>query len=213
MDETTHAFSPKVLDRAFTIELADVSFDNYPIATTGAEAAPLSDSQKSSLLAAFTRAGKFARIDKAEHTGIVAKHPRIRTDLTSLNALLQPHRMHFGYRVFDEICQYLFNNDLNGMMTFEEAFDQAVFMKVLPKFSGSRARLQSPLHGVLTWAVNPGHTSREDVAAAVALFNAYTKGEAAGTEAWTSAPVFPAVAVRVRDMLTALERDGFVSFG
>ena len=30
MDETTHAFSPKVLDRAFTIELTDVDFTSYP---------------------------------------------------------------------------------------------------------------------------------------------------------------------------------------
>ncbi len=32
MDETTHAFSPKVLDRAFTIELSDVDFLGYQIA-------------------------------------------------------------------------------------------------------------------------------------------------------------------------------------
>lgn len=153
------------------------------------------------------------RIDKDEHVEIVDKYPRIGHDLAALNALLQPHRMHFGYRVFDEICQYLYNNDRNGMMTFEEAFDQAVFMKVLPKFSGSRARLQSPLHGVLTWAVNPRQTTREDVNGAVALLNTYIRGEAGESEGWTAEPAFPAVAARVRDMLVALERDGFVSFG
>src|SRR5262249_12255448 len=31
MDETTHAFSPKVLDRAFTIELSDVDFLGYQL--------------------------------------------------------------------------------------------------------------------------------------------------------------------------------------
>ena len=121
--------------------------------------------------------------------------------------------MHFGYRAFDEICQYLFNNDVNGMMTFEDAFDQAVLMKVLPKFSGSRARLQSPLLGVLTWAIDSRRTAREDVSAVTARYTAYVIGTAAENEVWTADPSFPAVARRVRDMLVALERDGFVSFG
>ncbi len=43
--------------------------------------------------------------------------------------------------------------------------------------------------------------------------NAYVIGAADQTEAWTAEPAFPAVARRVRDMLVALERDGFVSFG
>ncbi len=34
VDETTHAFSPKVLDRAFTLELTDVDFSAYPAART-----------------------------------------------------------------------------------------------------------------------------------------------------------------------------------
>jgi 5-methylcytosine-specific restriction endonuclease McrBC GTP-binding regulatory subunit McrB len=29
IDETTYMFSPKVLDRAFTIEFRDVNFDSY----------------------------------------------------------------------------------------------------------------------------------------------------------------------------------------
>ena len=119
--------------------------------------------------------------------------------------------MHFGYRVFDEICQHLVNNEENEMMTFDRAFDQAVFMKVLPKFNGSRARLQAPLHGVLTWALDPSRTSKPDVSAAIAQFTAFYAGTA--VEAWTMKPLFPRVAKRVRDMLVALERDGFVSFG
>lgn len=217
MDETTHAFSPKVLDRAFTIELADVDFTSYPIAGIGSDAESLTDDEKSGLLRAFTRfdpdtdKSRFALIDKGEIGVVVAEHPRIRTDLQALNGLLQPHRMHFGFWVFDEICQYLHNNDLNRMMPFEDAFDQAVFMKVLPKFTGSRARLQSPLHGVLTWAVHPASTSREDVSAAIVRINAFYAGTA--VEAWPAKPAFPVVAERVRDMLVALERDGFVSFG
>ena len=31
MDETTHAFSPKVLDRAFTIEFEAADLESYPV--------------------------------------------------------------------------------------------------------------------------------------------------------------------------------------
>ncbi len=182
MDETTHAFSPKVLDRAFTIELADVDFSDYPIAGAGSGETALADGEKQSLLSQFTREGRFALIDKTEIGEVVARHPRIRDDLQALNGLLQPHRMHFGYRVFDEIAQSLFNSDLNGMMTFERAFDQAVFMKVLPKFTGSRARLQSPLHGVLAWAIDPGQILVGDVERVVTEFNQFYQAKA--SEAW-----------------------------
>ena len=97
------------------------------------------------------------------------------------------------------------------MAEFADAFDQAVFMKVLPKFTGSRARLQSPLRGVFAWALDPDRTGRTDIEAGAQGVLDYESGKQ--TEAWVVTPVFPQVAARVRDMLVALERDGFVSFG
>jgi hypothetical protein len=83
---------------------------------------------------------------------------------------------------------------------------------VLPKFTGSLARLQSPLHKMLAWAIDPTRVERDDVAAAVTQFSEYQRGTA--TEAWTVEwPAFPMVAARVRDMLVSLDTDGFVSFG
>ena len=67
----------------------------------------------------------------------------------AFNRQLQNHRFHFGYRVFDDIAQYLYNNRANSMMPFQDAFDQAVLLKVLPKFNGSRARLRAPLLSLL----------------------------------------------------------------
>ncbi len=46
MDETTHAFSPKVLDRAFTIELADADFTNYRIARVDSDGTALSEGDR-----------------------------------------------------------------------------------------------------------------------------------------------------------------------
>ena len=210
MDETTHAFSPKVLDRAFTIELTDVSFRDYPPVTPMNGAGSLTESDKQSLLAAFTRDGRFHGIDKDEVAQAVAGHPEIRDWLGSLNHLLMKDRFHFGYRIFDEICQYVANNDLNGMMAFDDAFDQAVFMKVLPKFSGSRARLRSPLINVLAWAIDPVLPLPKEV---VTDLDTHLAGTSEALMTSVQGAAVPRVARRALDMLERVELDGFVSFG
>jgi energy-coupling factor transporter ATP-binding protein EcfA2 len=153
MDETTHAFSPKVLDRAFTIELTEVSFADYPPITNSTKI-EIPDEERQTLLRAFTRNKRFAIVDKQDIRAAVDNHPDIRTWLDTLNTRLATHQFHFGYRVFDEIAQFIFNADENKMFVADSAdeeaawiraFDHAVYMKVLPKFNGSHARLHGPL--------------------------------------------------------------------
>ena len=75
VDETTHTVSPKVLDRAFTIEMSDVRFG----APVGADAPPIDDEQ---LLKDFTRAGRFAVVDSSIDQ-VAANHPgSARTQVT-----------------------------------------------------------------------------------------------------------------------------------
>lgn len=209
MDETTHAFSPKVLDRAFTIELTDVSFMDYPPVTI-MNGAALPESEKRALLAAFTREGRFHKIDKNEVARAVVDHPELRVWIEALNHLLMRDRFHFGYRTFDEICQYVVNNDLNGMMAFEDAFDQAVFMKVLPKFSGSRARLRNPLISVLAWAIDPAQPLPKLV---VTELDTHLAGTSEALATLVQGAAVPRVARRSLEMLERVELDGFVSFG
>ena len=64
VDETTHAFSPKVLDRAFTIEFEAADLESYP-AFQGDASVTSADDQRSALLVAFTRGGRFIKIEKA----------------------------------------------------------------------------------------------------------------------------------------------------
>ncbi|CAA9543186.1 MAG: 5-methylcytosine-specific restriction related enzyme [uncultured Thermomicrobiales bacterium] len=209
MDETTHAFSPKVLDRAFTIELTSVDFREYPPQPANGAAAP-DESGQQAMLAAFTRHGRFARIEKGDVAAAVDAHPEIRDDLQSLNELLKRNRFHFGYRIFDEIAQYLHNNDQNGMMTFPEAFDAAVFMKVLPKFTGSRSRLRAPLLSLLAWAIDPIAPDPEGV---TTRFEASLSAAGIAPTVLVDGPRYPTVARRALQMLETLETDGFVSFG
>src|SRR5687767_13997366 len=71
------------------------------------DAPTLSDAERQALLAAFTRNGRFPRIDKAEIAGYVAGHPEVRDRLQALNTLLHRDTLHFGYRVFDETVTFL----------------------------------------------------------------------------------------------------------
>jgi 5-methylcytosine-specific restriction protein B len=167
VDETTYMFSPKVLDRAFTLELSTVEFPQYINSTTESEFELPPDEQQR-LLDDFTRGGKFATIGKSEKEQIkaFAKQPdgEYKTyveHLTALNTLLQLHDLHFGYRVFDEIMMFLANAEGSpvfdgfGSDGLDAAFDAAVLMKVLSKFHGTRGKLRLPLLNVFAWAMTP----------------------------------------------------------
>ncbi len=156
MDETTHAFSPKVLDRAFTIEFNDVDFSNYPNASPSVPGDFDRLALQRYLLDGFQRDGDFARIDKDKITAFVQDHPEYRDQLEALKALLVEYDLHFGYRVFDEIMQFMAVAEMGGLFTgLDKAFDQAVLMKVLPKFNGPRGQLNGPLQKVMGWAKEP----------------------------------------------------------
>lgn len=214
MDETTHAFSPKVLDRAFTMELSDVDFSHYPQASDG-DGCNLTEGESSQMLRAFTRDGRFAKIDKAEIGSIVTEYPNIRVWLQKLNELLAKSRMNFGYRVFDEIAQFIANAEANDGFAsfegFESAFDSAVLMKVLPKFSGSAARLERPLLDLLAWCVDPVRLPQKEIRDAQDGLG--DRGWLESSYAEPGALFFPLTGKRAMRMLDALATEGFASFG
>jgi 5-methylcytosine-specific restriction protein B len=109
MDETTHGFSDKVLDRAFTLEFWDVDLDAF------SKRFAMSHSEYSADLLKFV-------IEK----------------LKGLQAILEPAHLHFGYRTAEEVLTFLGTNDSHGagVMDKEAALDQALLMKSLPKIRG-----------------------------------------------------------------------------
>ena len=222
VDETTHAFSPKVLDRAFTIEITEVDLERYPaeidVETDGEESVALTER----LLPIFTRDGRFGIVDKSEIRDFVAAHPEYRAHLDRLKNLLQPYDLHFAYRVFDEIISFCANARANGLWTdlggLETAFDCAVLMKVLPKFHGPRSKLDRPLRDVLAWTFSPdspGHAIEQvkkltkDADTCLKLrrqLDTHVPGQ--------DSPAFryPHTARKVVRMLQALHAIGFASF-
>jgi hypothetical protein len=121
MDETTHALSDKVLDRAHVMEFWDVDVAGCP-------------------------AWKTSRLpsDEKEKISIV---------LTGLMAALRPVRLHFGWRLIEDVLAFIAASHDGGVLSPSDALDRVVYAKLLPKVRGDdapwmRQALQSALDEV-----------------------------------------------------------------
>lgn len=166
IDETTHMFSPKVLDRAFTIEFDAGSFDEYlEFLNKAVENVDLADEIKQQLKQDFVNNGEFAVINKNKIKEFSTNNKDIIEKLENINKVLRRYDLHFGYRVFDEIIMFLYNCQ-NSQLKFEksdEALDLAIKMKVLPKFHGTRQRLEKPIIEFLRiLELNPESKEKQD---------------------------------------------------
>lgn len=129
MDETTHPFSSKVLDRANTMEFNEVDLSFFPSLQDHQEVEDYpvtNDVLKSKYLT--------LKDALADHQPIIE---RTTNRLIDINAILKKNKTHFGYRIRDEICFYMIYNQLGQLMTPKEAFDRQLLQKVLPKINGS----------------------------------------------------------------------------
>ena len=138
----------------------------------------------------------------------------IKAQLQTLNDLLCLHDLHFAYRVFDEIVAFLVAAESNKLYDDQNgakaAFDAAVLMKVLPKFHGSRSRLEKPLCAVLAWCVNPG---APDIKAVEDALRDVGSDKTVQQAMASSLFLCPKTAERVQRMLARLYTDGFAAFG
>ena len=127
MDETTFPFSKKVLDRANTIEFSFV--DLIPDFTNvGASVAP-QQLENDFLCTKYLLLSECA--EQAEYiSGVCAQ-------LQTINMVLQKANAHVGYRVRDEIVFYLLNNKNAELLSEDEAMDNEIMQKILPRIQGS----------------------------------------------------------------------------
>ncbi|MBO8157854.1 MAG: AAA family ATPase [Bacillaceae bacterium] len=146
MDETTHPFSPKVLDRANTIEFNDVELMNFDFGGSyQVEPVTLHNDRMRS---------KFLTIKDAlrDHEDIVKATTE---KLVEINRILEKNNKHFGYRVRDEICFYMIYNDQAQLMSEDEAFDYQLMQKILPKLSGNDHHTADIIHELFVYCT--GH--------------------------------------------------------
>ncbi len=108
MDETTRPFSPKLLDRAQVIDMSRVDLPAFAAVLAAREPT----------LAPILSAAFVARLDR-------------------LRAILEPHALHFGNRVVEEIARYLAFADAKGVLA-AGALDLQIEQKILTKVRGGR---------------------------------------------------------------------------
>ena len=134
MDETTFPFSKKVLDRANTIEFSHVNLLPHDIP---AEAVlPLT------LPNAFLKTKYLLLKQCMDESDAVAKFC---TELQEINRILMQANAHVGYRVRDEIVFYLLNNRESELLPDNDAMDNEIMQKILPRIQGSNASVKEML--------------------------------------------------------------------
>lgn len=127
MDDTTFAFSKKVLDRANTIEFSDVDLDALDFSNEECESINVNNNfLRTSFLNikdALNSDDKFVR--------------QINSKVKHINDILELGSKKFGYRVRDEIVFYMIENKINNLLSEDEAFDFQIMQKILPAITGS----------------------------------------------------------------------------
>lgn len=148
MDETTHSFSPKVLDRAFTIE-----FDDPDLTSFASGAAANGDEIFDELAQIVINESNAISVQEArERSQAVFEH--VAELLGEIQGILAPAGIKFGYRTRDAILMYLHfwrELGLSDIMTGYAALDFCVLQKVLPKVAGSGEGLADALTKLSAW--------------------------------------------------------------
>ena len=131
MDETTFPFSKKVLDRANTIEFSKVDTLVPDFSTMD------NDGSGETIMVTndFLKADYTKIKECSAQKDLVAEDCKI---LQELNEILEKAEAHVGYRVRDEIEFYLlYSREISELMQIDNAFDNEIMQKILPRIQGS----------------------------------------------------------------------------
>lgn len=167
MDETTHQFSRKVIDRAMTIEMniedAETPFKNF---FEGGDALHYYDNPqpKDLFLPKVVQASEALSILSAEDASYLKENvPGL---LHSLNSALNGTPFKIAYRVQNELILYFFslreeNPDEAAEALLAQAMDAILMMKVLPRIEGDEDLLDKPLKALAQFTENYPQASRK----------------------------------------------------
>ncbi|WP_416757235.1 McrB family protein [Pseudomonas sp. BNK-6] len=151
MDESTHTFSPKVLDRAFTIELDDPVLTDFASATSKSTEPDIT--AFSVLAAQMIQQTNAITIQEARaESQPLFEH--IAGMLAEIQEILAPAGIKFGYRTRDAILLYLHfwrKHELADIMSGYAALDFCILQKILPKVAGSGEALAEALEAFVAW--------------------------------------------------------------
>lgn len=142
VDETTYVFSPKVLDRANTIEfrLASENMDAYLSNHISAARIRMLDGRGARFSSQFLKTSEMS-LEPNVHSTQLAQEMRL------LFRILQAHGSEFGFRTAKEIAAFFqaFIAIRPALSDFYFCLDVQILQKILPRMNGSRQRLQGVL--------------------------------------------------------------------
>lgn len=198
VDETTHMFSPKVLDRAFVFEFNDVNLSQY-----GGDGA----SERPTTLPVKLDFEGWKKPTPADwHRFIESNSPEL---LLRLHATLERHGRHFGYRVANDVARFVnLAVEGGGVTAAADALDVAIVSKVLPKLVGTQTELESLLVDLFAVASDQPASGAGSVLAGWELSGGALRATAAGG----GTPALPRSAAKLFRMLQRLRERGFASF-
>ncbi|HHV99243.1 MAG TPA: AAA domain-containing protein [Clostridiaceae bacterium] len=135
MDDTTYAFSRKVLDRANTIEFSEVDLEDLTFNNEKLDERIVSNDFLKTSFLTIKDAIDFDR----EYV------EKVNNKIVQINNVLKRGNRHFGYRVRDEILFYMLENKKLGLLQEDMAFDYQIMQKVLPTITGSDTKIKDIL--------------------------------------------------------------------
>jgi 5-methylcytosine-specific restriction enzyme B len=188
VDETTYMFSPKVLDRANTLEFR-VRTSDLTLNPKKPTACATGDKELIRGLCAIA-------LDDNWHVNRPSsEQAEVVKALHALHALLSGFGLEFGHRVFYEAVRFAAMAEQAGVKGLPGILDLIVLQKILPRMHGSRRRIEAPLISLRSFCQEvPGQVR-----------------SAAQNETNPSA-VLPKSHAKLERMLTALRANQFVSF-
>lgn len=219
VDETTSMFSPKVLDRAFTVEFNHVDLGGFGAqsGSNGAESEPLFLSSLPTSLLATTPATATPK-DAAWKAFRELEGGALSQFVEALHRILEAEGRHFGYRVANEIARFVTLAHAQAGETEIArwaALDLAILTKVLPKLNGTQQELSDLLVRLFDLAAT-GVTTTPAITTETAVLKDWrvSRGQITpvASESTTAAPRLPRTAAKLWAMLRRLRQQGFASF-
>jgi len=207
MDESSHGFSRKVLDRAFTLELSEVDLDLDQSTPSDGTVAPVYWPPS------FWHC-RATRISECDHEGPGFREAaeRATTVLQDANKCLVHSQLQVGYRTRDEVILFLLNaNELKDSFVTRDGkpvdpLDLALMMKVLPRLVGGSNAIRRTMIGLLGLA--HGQTMSESDVAETAV----ESWAAAGRPDAIEGVAYPRTVSRLCLMWERLTSEGYTSF-
>ena len=127
---------------------------------------------------------------------------KICVELQDLNGKLVKANAHVGFRVRDEIVFYMLNNEKAGnLLTYEQAMDNEIMQKILPRIQGSSMAIKALLIDMFKFCMGSGSGIDTDTG---------NVGEQMKNAAVSAK--YPESAKKIGYMMARFEDDGFTSY-